>query len=72
MFRWVNTVLSNLKTSFNGAYHGFDFGKYAERYLGATADRFNRRFDLQALPTRLFVAATARGPPARIVDSARS
>ncbi|RKT43984.1 ISXO2 transposase-like protein [Thiocapsa rosea] len=62
MFRWVNTVLGNLKTSFNGAYHSFDFSKYAARYLGAIAFRFNRRFDLRTLPTRLLVAATACGP----------
>ncbi|RKT46649.1 ISXO2 transposase-like protein [Thiocapsa rosea] len=62
MFRWVNTVLGNLKTSFSGAYHSFDFGKYAARYLGAIAYRFNRRFDLHALPARLLVAATACGP----------
>ena len=26
-FSWVNTVLGNLKTSFGGAYHAFDFAK---------------------------------------------
>jgi transposase-like protein len=59
---WVNTVLGNVKTGFSGAYHAFDFGKYAERYLGAIAYRFNRRFDLHALPSRLLVAAVATGP----------
>ncbi len=63
MFHWINIVLGNLKTSFNGAYHSFDFGKHAERYLGAIAYRFNRRFDLQALPTRLLVAAVAAPRP---------
>lgn len=62
MFHWVNTVLGNLKTSLSGAYHGFGFTKYAERYLGAIAYRFNRRFDLHALPKRLLVAAVASGP----------
>jgi hypothetical protein len=62
MFHWINTVLGNLKTGFSGAYHSFDFGKYAERYLGAIAYRFNRRFDLQALPTRLLVAAVTCAP----------
>jgi hypothetical protein len=62
MFRWVNTVVGNLKTGFSGAYHSFDFGTYAERYLVAIAYRFNRRFDLHALPTRLLVAAVACGP----------
>jgi hypothetical protein len=33
MFHWVNTVLGILKTGLSGAYHGFGFTKYAERYL---------------------------------------
>ncbi len=62
MFHWVNTVLGNLKTSLSGAYHGFGFNKYAERYLGAIAYRFNRSFDLHELPNRLLVAAVACSP----------
>ena len=62
MFLWVNTVLGNVKTSLSGAYHAFGFSKYAERYLGAITYRFNRRFDLHALPNRLLVAALATGP----------
>ncbi len=59
LFLWVNTVLGNVKTSLSGAYHAFGFSKYAERYLGAITYRFNRRFDLHALPYRLLVAAVA-------------
>lgn len=61
-FRWVNTVLGNVKTSLSGAYHAFDFGKYAGRYLAAIAYRFNRRFELKTLPERLLVAAVGTGP----------
>ena len=61
-FSWINTVLGNLKTSFGGAYHAFDFAKYGSRYLGAFAYRFNRRFHLETLPMRLIVAAVASGP----------
>jgi hypothetical protein len=61
-FLWVNTVLGNLKTSLGGAYHAFDFAKYASRYLAAFAYRFNRRFQLDTLPRRLLVAAIAVGP----------
>ena len=61
-FRWVNTVLGNVKTSLSGAYHAFDFGKYASRYLGTIAYRFNRRFQLKTLPERLLVAAATTGP----------
>lgn len=61
-FQWVNTVLGNLKTSLCGAYHGFAFRKYAARYLGAFAYRFNRRFDLSTLHQRLLVAAVDCAP----------
>jgi len=55
-------VLGNVKTSLSGAYHAFDFGKYAGRYLAAIAYRFNRRFQLKTLPERLLVAAVGTGP----------
>jgi hypothetical protein len=61
-FLWVNTILGNVKTSLAGAYHAFEFGKYAERYLGAIAYRFNRRFKLNTITQRLLVAAAATGP----------
>lgn len=61
-FLWLNTILGNLKTSLGGAYHAFGFAKYASRYLGAFAYRFNRRFQLDRLPMRLLVAAIAVGP----------
>ena len=32
-FRWINTLLGNLKTSFSGTFHAFNFDKYARRYL---------------------------------------
>jgi hypothetical protein len=59
LFHWVNTVLGNVKTSLSGAYHAFALSKCFERYLGAITYRFNRRFDLHALPYRLLVAAVA-------------
>ena len=55
-------VLGNVKTSLSGAYHAFDFSKYAYRYLAAIAYRFNRRFQLSTLPQRLLVAAVSTGP----------
>ncbi len=59
---WVNTVLGNVKTSLNGAYHAFAFSKYAHRYLAAIAYRFNRRFILKTLPERLLIAAVTTEP----------
>ena len=58
-FRWVNTILGNLKNAITGTYHAFDFEKYAHRYLGEVQYRFNRRFDLPGM-FKSFVVATAR------------
>jgi len=57
MFHRVNTVLGHVKNRLSGADPSFGFRRYAERYLGAIADRFNHRFDLHARPARLLVAA---------------
>ncbi|MGH8601535.1 MAG: IS1595 family transposase [Gammaproteobacteria bacterium] len=70
-FLWINTVLGNLKTSLSGSHHAFNFSKYAARYLGAFAYRFNRRFDLSTLHARLLIAATSCTPqPLRLVRAA--
>jgi hypothetical protein len=61
-FRWVNTVLANLKTAIGGAHKAFKFSKYARQYLGAFAYRFNRRFDLFALVGKLLRAAACAAP----------
>ena len=67
-FRWINTVLGNLKTSLSGCYHAFDFQKYAARYLAAFSYRFNRRFDLRTLHQRLIIAAASTSPhPMRVI-----
>lgn len=66
-FHWINTVLGNLKTSLSGSYHAFGFRKYATRYLAAFSYRFNRRFDLGALPTRLLIAVVRCTPQAQRV-----
>ena len=54
-FRWINTLLGNLKTSLGGSYHAFNFAKYGIRYLSAFVYRFNRRFYLDTLPMHLRV-----------------
>lgn len=61
-FKWINTVLGNLKTRLSGCYHAFDFQKYARHYLAAFCYRFNRRFDLRTLHQRLLVAAAFANP----------
>jgi len=54
-FKWVNTVLGNLKTTLSGAFHSLKYRKYAEHYLASFAYRFNRRFDLRGLLAGLIV-----------------
>jgi hypothetical protein len=63
-FRWVNTFISNLKTSISGTYHHFDFQKYRGRYLAEAQYRVNRRFALHSLVERLVrtCAKTAPSP----------
>lgn len=61
-FRWVNTMLGNLKAALAGTYHSFDHAKYAERYLAEFAYRFNRRYDLAAMLPRLLRAAVTTKP----------
>lgn len=56
-FKWINTIIGNLKTSLSGVYHAFSFDKYADRYFAAFNYRFNRRFHLASLPNRLLIAA---------------
>ena len=61
-FRWVNTVLGNLKTAISGAHKAFKFGKYATQYLGAFSYRFNHRFDLHRLVSQLIGDAIRARP----------
>lgn len=61
-FRWLNTVLGNLKTALSGTHHAFAFRKYGHRYLADAQYRFNRRYRLAELPTRLAVALMQAKP----------
>jgi len=58
-FKAVNTLLGNLKSAIGGTYHAFNFAKYAHRYLAEFQYRFNRRFDMRALFTRLLASLVA-------------
>ena len=70
-FHAVNTLLGNLKTSFSGTSHSFDFAKYGQRYLAEVQYRFNRRLDLSAILSRLLRAASLTSPhPERIIRAA--
>jgi hypothetical protein len=70
-FRWINSVISNLKTSFSRTFYVLNFEKYADRYLGAFCYRFNRRFNLEEVTGKILRAicnCTAR--PERLLRSA--
>ena len=60
-FRWVNTMLGNIKSALRGTYHAIR-PKYAQRYLSEFEYRFNRRFDLPDIIPRLAYVAL-RTPP---------
>jgi hypothetical protein len=62
-FKWINTVLGNLKTTLSGAFHALKYRKYGQTYLAAFAYRLNRRFDLRGLVATL-IADVARSKPA--------
>jgi transposase-like protein len=60
-FRWVNTVLGNLKTAVVGTLKSVR-RHYVFRYLAEFQYRFNRRFDLRALLARLGAACANADP----------
>lgn len=60
-FKWVNTLLGNVKNSLAGTFHAFHL-KHAPRYLAEFEYRFNRRFDLGSMIER-FSYVALRTPP---------
>ena len=61
-FKWVNTVLGNLRTTLTGAYHSLKYRKYAADDLAAFAYRFDRRFNLRDLVAGLIVDVARTAP----------
>jgi hypothetical protein len=69
-FTWVNTMISNVKRSINGAYHSINH-KHLPRYLAEFCYRFNRRFVLEdMLPRLCYVAARTPPMPMRLLKMA--
>lgn len=60
-FRWVNTVLGNVKTAITGTLKSVR-PRYAFRYLAEFQYRFNRRFHLAEMLDRLASVAVRAGP----------
>jgi hypothetical protein len=61
-FKWINTMLGNLKTTLAGAFKALKFRKYDQTYLAAFAYRFNQRFDLRGLIATLIVDVAKTRP----------
>ena len=69
-FKWVHTMLGNVKNSLRGAYHKLD-SKHLPRYLAEFNYRFNRRFDLGSMVERLGRVAVRTAPmPERFLKMA--
>lgn len=60
-FKWVNTIIGNVKRSFHGTFHAIS-KKHFNRYLAEFCYRFNRRFNLRELIPR-FTYVALRTPP---------
>ncbi len=60
-FKWVNTLLGNVKNALLGTFHAIR-KKHVPRYLTEFEYRFNRRFDLPIMIDRLIYVAL-RTPP---------
>jgi transposase-like protein/DNA-directed RNA polymerase subunit RPC12/RpoP len=60
-FKWVNTMLGNIKAAIVGTYRQLS-PAHAPRYLASFAWRFNRRFQLDTMLPR-FVHSAARTQP---------
>ena len=67
---WVNTMIGNVKRSLNGTYHNVS-EKHLPRYLAEFNYRFNRRFKLDNMLTRLAYVAVRTPPmPLRLLTMA--
>jgi transposase-like protein len=68
-FRWVNTVLGNIKAALVGTYRHVS-PKHAQAYLASFAYRFNRRHRLDSIVERLAWAAVRTAPqPYRVITA---
>ncbi|MBA3029323.1 MAG: IS1595 family transposase [Desulfobacteraceae bacterium] len=69
-FKWVNTMIGNLKNAIRGTHHSIS-RKHIPRYLAEFCYRFNRRFRLGEMIERfLWVAARTVPMPQRLLKLA--
>ena len=60
-FRWLNTIIGNVKNSIRGTCHGVS-KKHLSRYLAEFSFRFNRRFRLELMVPALINFSTKSKP----------
>ena len=71
-FKWVNTTIGNIKNSIRGTYHAIR-PKHVPRYLAQFEYRFNRRYRLEDMITRLaWVALRTPAMPYRLLKLAEN
>jgi transposase-like protein len=69
-FKWLNTMIGNVKNSIRGTYHSIS-KKHVPRYLAEFCYRFNRRFNLAVLIERFTYVAVRTNPmPQRLLKLA--
>lgn len=69
-FKWVNTIIGNVKNAITGTYRSSENG-YATRYLAEFQYRINRRFNLQTILPRLIYASVHTPPlPGKVLKRA--
>jgi hypothetical protein len=70
IFKWLNTVLGNVKTAIRGVYHSIS-DKHVPRYLAEYCYRFNRRFNMGGMISSLLKHAVNTSPmPRRLLKLA--
>jgi len=71
-FKWVNTLIANVKRSLHGTFHAISEHHF-HRYLAEFCYRFNRRFNLaELIPRFVYVALRTPPMPQRLLKLAES
>jgi transposase-like protein len=69
-FKWVNTIIGNVKNALRGTFHAIS-KKHFPRYLAEFCYRFNRRYDLKQMIARFgYIAVRTTPAPQRLLKVA--
>ena len=71
-FKWVNTMIGNVKNAMHGTYHAIN-QKHLPRYLAEFCFKFNHRFNLESMIMELVRIGCRTAPmPQRLLKLAES